>query len=173
MSYVAIDDNEIDVGDPVKKELFDKVKDNFDDHETRISAIENGSQKINVFKSVVLNASSASTLTGLAYFKADFAFNLIDATVQIFEKGSLTGTLEIDVKKSTTDLDNSSFATVFTTEPSIDYSTASDYDESTNKVFDAGQVSISSGDILRLDITSLPSGGVIGKFIVNVIGEIS
>jgi hypothetical protein len=171
MSFVAIDANEIEVGDALKKELFDKIKDNSDDHETRIADLETGAKRIPVFKYLLINAAAASTLTGLNYYIADEDFTLVNAYIGIFEKGALTGAIEIDVKKSTTNMDSASFATVFTTKPKITLASASDYDKSTNQVFDNGQISISAGNILRLDVTQMPGGAVLSKLMIVIYGE--
>lgn len=40
MAFTAITNEEIEVGKPVKKSLLRKVKDNLDDHETRINSVE-------------------------------------------------------------------------------------------------------------------------------------
>ena len=170
MAFVTIPSGDIDVGDPLKKDLFDKIKSNEDDLDSRVTSLEGGAGKVEVFNFPVVNASSASTLTGLSYWRASAAFTLIDAKVAIFEKGSLTGTLEMDIKKNTS-LDAVGMTTVFTTKPSIAIAGASDYDESTNAVFDSGQISVAVGDYLRLDMTALPSP-VIGKFYVFLIGEV-
>lgn len=170
MPFQVINSSEIDVGDALKKELFDKVKNSLDDLNTRLGSVESGGSKIEVFRYTIMNAASSSTMTGLDYFIANSAFNLTNATVQIFEKGTLTGTLEIDVKKSTTNLNGPSFTTVFSTKPSVNLTTAADYAVSTNQVFNTATTAIAVGNILRLDITQLPTG-TIGKFIVSVFGE--
>lgn len=171
MPFSTISSLAIAVGSAIKKELWDKVKDNFDDHETRINSVETIQKKVSVMKFDFRNAASIISTNGVYYWESEDTFTLTSAFLRIYEVGSLTGDLEIDIKRSTTDLDDSSFFTIFTTRPSIDFSTASDYDESINQVFDPGQIDISPGDFLRLDITSFPSGGVLGKFILNVYGE--
>lgn len=171
MAFQVIDPNEIDVGDPIKKELFDKIKNSLDDHEGRIDELETGARKVGVFKFPVLNAASANSFTGIAYYRADENFTLTSGSIIIFEKGSLAGSLEIDLRKSVTNLDDISFTSVFTTRPKITMSTAVDYEESSNQVFDNTKIQINEGDYLRLDVTQLPTNGVIGKFIVNVYGE--
>lgn len=171
MAFQVINSNEIDVGDPIRKELWDKVKNSLDDLDERTNELESGASKISVFKFPVLNAASANTFTGLAYYIADENFTLTSASITIFEKGSLTGALEIDVEISTTNLAAASFSSVFTTRPKITWSTATDYATSTNQVFDNTKIAVSVGDILRFDITEMPSSGVLGKFIVNVFGE--
>lgn len=171
MAFQVININEIEVGDPIKAELFNKIKNSLDDLDSRTTNVEAGVGKVIVFDYLVGNANTAATITGIVDFEAYSDFTLTYAAVQIYEKGSLTGNLEIDVKLSTTDLDDGSFNSVFSTLPSIDYSTASDYDKSTNAVFST--TTISTGDYLRLDITELPSNGAIGKFRVLVYGELS
>lgn len=171
MAFTSIVSSTIAVGKAIKKELWDIVKGNFDDHESRLNLVETNATKVNVFKFDFRNAASFSALTGAYYFEADQDFTITDGYIRIFETGSLTGDLEIDVKKSTTDLDGASFTTIFTTKPSVDFDTAADYSASTNQVFDPGQVSIQAGDFLRVDITAMPTGGVLGKFLFTVYGE--
>ena len=68
MSFTAITSTEIEAGKPVKESLFTKVKDNFDDHESRITAnavsLENkyGSSFFNLGASYSA-ASDALTIT--------------------------------------------------------------------------------------------------------------
>lgn len=171
MAFEVINTSEIDVGDALKKELFDKVKNSLDNLDERTTAVEEGAAKVDIFRYMVLNATSANSMTGMDYYVATQSFTITNATIQIFEKGSLTGALEIDIKKSTTDLDSPSFSTVFTTKPKITYAGAANYDISSNQIFNSGSVAVVSGDILRFDITELPSSGVLGKFILNVYGE--
>jgi len=171
MAFIAINTNLLDVGDPIKKEILDLVKDNFDDHESRIVQVESVISKIDVFNDVVYNASVFSTALGIIFFQASNAFTLTEAKITIFEKGSLTGFLEVDIKKNTS-LNPAGFASVMTTRPLIDYSTAASYDDSTNAVFDNSAKNILPGDWLRLDITQAPTGGVIPKFNIQVFGEV-
>lgn len=169
--FSSISSLAIAVGSAIKKELWDKVKNNFDDLNSRVNTLETVATKVPVIKFYVLNASSFSTATGLHYYESDIDFTITSAFIRIFEKGSLSGNLEIDIKKSTTDLDGTSFVSIFTTKPKIDYSLASDYDASTNQVFDAGQINVAVGDFIRFDITQAPTSGVISKFLLTVYGE--
>lgn len=171
MAFSSISSLVIAVGSAIKKELWDKVKNNFDDHESRLNSVESQSNKIEVMKFDFRNGAQFDTATGLHYYEADSSFTLTNAFIRIFETGSLTGTLEIDIKKSTTDLDDSSFVSVFTTKPSINIGLAADYDASTNQVFDVGEIDIAIGDFLRLDITQTPTNGIIPKFLLSVYGE--
>lgn len=171
MAFNSLLDTLIQVSKSVKREIFTTLKDNQDDLQSRLLTLESGANKVVVFDAVVVNATSASSLTGLAYWTSPSNFTLLDAQVGIFEKGSLTGTLEIDIKKSV-DRDDANFSSTLTTRPSLIMASASDYDNSSNAVFNAGNQDVLQNEILRLDITSLPTP-VIGKFVVYVIGEIN
>jgi hypothetical protein len=159
------------VGDVVTVDDINTSISNEQDLNTRTSALEGASNLVIVFDVIVGNAILANTMTGLTDYKAKIDFTLTFAEVQIYETNSLAGILEVDVKKSTTDLDNASFSSVFTTRPSINFATASDYDSSTNQVFDLVAKDISTGDYLRLDVTQLPTNGVISKFRFTLYGE--
>lgn len=172
MAFTPINSTSIEVGDALKKEIFDLVKSNFDDHETRINSTEASAKKIDIFKFLLLNGSSFSTATGIAYYRAEDNFTITKGAIQIFEKGSLTGAVEIDIKKSTTGLDNLSFTSIFSTKPKITYASAADYDESSNQVLNGAMTSVLSGDYLRLDITITPTNtGVIPKLFITSYGE--
>lgn len=53
MAYDPLNDLEIEVGRPAKKELFDKIQNNSDDHETRISNVELATGKFVIFTGVI------------------------------------------------------------------------------------------------------------------------
>lgn len=173
MAFTTIASSLIQVGKAVTASLFTTVKDNFDDLDTRVTGLEGSAGKIVIYDEVVLNAAtlaSGGSITGLDLWRSPSSFSLTDAKVYIFTKGSLTGNLEIDIKISSS-ADFTSSVSAFTTKPKIVYSTASDYDESTNAVFDNTNKIITAGDYIRLDISELPSGGTIGKFGIYLIGE--
>lgn len=172
MAFTAISAAAVAVGKAITYSLMDLIRTNLDDLDSRMTVVEGVSNKIVVFDELIVNASSFSTLTGFAMYRVQAAFNLTDAKVYIFTKGSLTGTLEIDVQKASSS-DFTSSVSVFTTQPSIVYSGASDYDESSNAVFDGTNKVLVAGDYLRLDITSMPTGGTLGKLGVYLIGEAS
>ncbi len=172
MAFSSLSDTLIQVSKAIKREIFTTLKDNQDDLNTRVVTLEGGANKVQIWGGIVTNASSASSLTGLAYWPSPATFTLLEVKVGIFEKGSLAGTLEIDVQKSV-DRDPLNFSSVMTTRPSIAFASASDYDDSTNGVIDVTKQTINQGDWLRIDVTSLPSSGVIGKFVIEVFGEIN
>ena len=170
MAYTEIPSSLIGLGKALRKELFDLIRNNLSDHESRIAGLSLGASPIEVFNDLILNASSAASFTGLQYFRALSAFSVSVVQVEIFEKGLITnGTLSIDVKKSTTGL-GGTYESILTTPPAIDFTTASDYATATG-ILNGSKQSISQGDILRLDVIGLPSTPI-GKFRVLVYGNI-
>jgi hypothetical protein len=157
MAFTSLSNTLIQVGKAVKKEIFQVIKDNFDDHETRINNVEAGTISLNLFNGVV-KPTSNFLHKGIAYYYISGNAIVTEAFIQIFEKDSFTGTLEIDILKSSTDNDDDNFVSIFTTKPSINFATAADFDESINQVLGSG-ASLASGDILRLDITAMPTKG--------------
>lgn len=169
MAFSSLSSTLYDVGRAIKREIFSILKTNQDDLDNRISSLELGAAKVEIFNFPILNFQSAPTLTGLTYVIADRDFTVVEAKVVIYEKGSASGTLEIDVKKGTS-LDDATFSSIFDTQPSLVMASVSDYDESSNAVFNAGQSEITQGDYIRLDLTSIPTG--LNKCSVHVYGEV-
>lgn len=168
MAFATIPSGKIDVGDPITKDLWDAVKDNFDDHESRVNALEGGANKIVVFDFLVFNAAqyvSASTLEGIAIWRSPASFTLTAAQISNLTAGT-SGTIEYDVKKSTTL--GGVFTTVFSTKPSVAFGAGNDA-TSTNAVFST--TAVAQGDWLQLDISSFQSPQ--RRFHVLFYGEVS
>ena len=174
MAFLTLPDSLIQVGKSITRTLFKTyVKDNLDDLDTRLTSLEASVGKIVLFDEIVINAATLTaggTITGLDIFRIPSGFTLTDAKVYIFTKGSLTGNLEIDFQVSSS-ADFASSVSVFTTLPKIVYASASDFDESTNAVFDLTNKVMSEGEYVRFDVTELPAGGTIGRFGIYLIGE--
>jgi hypothetical protein len=170
MAYTELPLAIIAVGKAIKREIFTTIRSDLIDHETRITALSLGTAPIEVWNNTVLNASSASTMTGLDYYRAITNFTISRVEIEIFEKGIITsGVLSIDIEKGNT-MDAGSMTSVLSVQPSIDFSTASDYAIATGTLNVSNQT-VSAGQFLRLDVTSLPSIPL-GKFRVLVYGTI-
>lgn len=174
MAFNSLNSLLIQVGKAVKREIFLILKNNQDDIQGRLTNVESGQKRVVVWDELVLNATSALSLTAIDEWRVPQNFRLTDAKVGIFEKGVLTGLLEMDIQKSS-NRDFSTSSSVFTTKPSIDFDDVgtNDFDESSNTVFDAGVQDLVEGEFLRLDISALPAGGTIGAFAIYLIGEAS
>lgn len=166
MPFETIPSSLIQVGRPTKKEIFQKAKDNFDDHEDRIILVEDAINKIVIFDFLVVNGAqyaAGTSLAGIAVWRAPSTFDLYDAVVTSITAGA-SGTTEFDIQVGS-DLDT--MTSVFTTRPSVSFS-AGDNISSSNAVFST--FTINEGDFLRLDITSLQSPQY--SFHLQVFGEI-
>ena len=170
MAFQAIASSLYQVGKAIRKELFTKIVGNLEDLDARTQAVEAGANKIKIWNDRFMMSNPSASLTGVDLWRASEEFTLLDAKVGIFTTAGVTGILEMDIQKSV-DLDPANFATVFTTKPSLDFGTASDYSESTNAVFNGSQQAVSVGDYLRLDISSIPTP--INGFTVFLIGEVN
>lgn len=169
MAFSSLSSTLYEVGKAVKKELFQTLKANQDDLNTRLLNVEASASKVRFFNGTVFSAARFSAATGLLFHRVEASYDVTDAKVIIFDKQGLTsGILSLDVQVSSS-ADFTTSSSLFTTEPSIDFSTASAYDESTNAVLDNAVKSVTEGDYLRFDISSIPAG--LSRFQIYLIGE--
>jgi hypothetical protein len=116
--------------------------------------------------SIILNAFTRKDdyeIDQVRLFKAPYAFTFTSCIITTLVAGS-AGTLEVDVLKGTT---LGSLTTVFSTKPSVSYSSGNNT-SSSNAVFST--TSVSSGDWIQLDITSLQTKQ--NRFQMYLIGEV-
>lgn len=174
MAFTSFSAAALAVGKSLKKELWDLVKSNFDDHESRILSVEVASSLITIFDETVYNGSSnAASFTNLLLYKATVPITITRVQLQIFEKGAITsGLLTLDCKKSST-LNQAGFATILTTQASIDFATDPDFTED-NAVINGALNDLAVDDFLKVDITGLPSAAIpLSQFRIVVYGDIS
>lgn len=170
MSYSAITATEIEVGKPVKKSLFNKVKDNFDDHETRVNSLEAGASKIEVANFELggyIDHYNLSELSSVAMHHANTAFTISELEVVIIDSpnaldsggsaivSSADGTLELELEKSTDG--GANFGTILSTRPQVidgENGAGSSSNDVANVSAILANSSVNSGDILRIKVTS-------------------
>ncbi len=144
--------NSIIVGDPVKKDNYDKLKNNSINHETRIAALEVGAASIVIIDTNIHNlgqyVNSSSTLEGMIHYQAKQDVTLSGAIISDLT-GAASGTFEFDILKATAI--GGVYTTVFSTLPSLTADGSAK--ESINAAFSV--TSVSAGDWLRFDITSV------------------
>ena len=125
-----------------------------------------GSGVVEIFNSTVVVNGLASSLTGLSYFMASKSITINFIRLQVFQKNGIsTGNLVVDLKKNSTP-DETGMTSIFSAQPVRNFATDTDYS------FDSGTLSTTSltqGDYLRLDVTSIPTGWV-GKFQISAYG---
>ncbi len=161
MAFTTIPTTIIESGDPVVQELFDTyIKDNLDDHESRIIGLEGGSNVVYPphFWNVTGPYEQSVPLVNCGMIRLNFNLTVLAGRLLIKTAGS-SGTTEIDIlyKRGV-----SAFATIFTTKPSVS-SASGNYFVSTNGVLSV--TSLLAGDIIRMDITTTQAGapeGLVG-----------
>ncbi len=159
MPFTVITSGEIASGKPVASTTQTKIKDNFDDHETRIETLEGGTS---IFPPLIFRANGRPMVVeNFLKTTTNFSFSVTGARLLVDKAGS-AGTLQIDILRKR---GAGVYETLFTTKPSVVY-TAGDDALSSNAILDVTKVDILAGDILRLDITSIQTGGK--NFVVRV-----
>lgn len=165
MAFDPIDNVNIEVGKPVKKELWQKTKDNFDDLDSRIAALEASGSIFEVFNTPILNIAQYADagVTGIILWKfVPFDMDLIEGQIYVVKAGS-SGTIEMDIQKGA---DIGSLTSMMSTQPSLAFGDG-DNVASTNQVF--ADSSLSEGEIVAIEFTQIQTG--VGAIHVNVLGE--
>lgn len=157
MAFTPIGSTEIESGKPVTTSTQGKIKDNFDDHEERISVIESGTATTYpplIFR-VSGNYSVAGAVDGVLKTTTNFPIQVTGVRLLIDTAGS-GGTTEIDVKYKR---GVAAYTSILTTKPSVASSSGNDA-LSSNGVVNPSHDTLQAGDIIRLDLTSVQTNGV-------------
>jgi hypothetical protein len=147
MAFIEITSAEITAGEPTSQALFQKIKDNDDDINSRMGVVE---LAINTFAPIrfsVTNYSALTPATEVDIERVHFDMTLLGARLLVVDAGT-SGTLEIDIEYKR---GGGSWSTIFSTKPSVVYSLGN-YALSTNAVFSV--TDLLSGDLLRLNINT-------------------
>lgn len=170
MAFTTINPAAILPGEPVTSDLFTDIKDNFDDHEARLVALATGSAKVELMnEKIFIGANSTAQLTGFHDKEILQAGIVVEGSIQLYLKApATTGSITLDVKKNTT-TNPAGFNSIFTVLPTLNVATAADYQKASGTINPTYQT-LAVGDILRLDITSLPVG--LQYIRITLIGEI-
>lgn len=154
MAYSAITTGEIAVGEPTKNSLFTKIKDNFIDHESRISTLEGSGFGFRPLEFHLTKAAYddyvAASATYYGFLRVNFDITL-SAIRMLYLKAGGSGTQTHDVlyKRGA-----SAFATVLTSPISVAFG-------STLYSSTSGTLAVTSllaGDILALNVSAAQTG---------------
>ena len=157
------------VGDPITKEWTDRIKDNLDDLDQRINQNETTGGSVFILNNVFRLAGVVTSDPYIFFYKATQDFSVSEFRVQIKTKGLITtGTLGFDLQKSLS-ANPSSFNSILTGNVNFNYATDAAYTEKTG-VINSGVSGIQSGDILRIEVTSLPANFG-GDVLLSIGGE--
>lgn len=146
MAFSAITTAQIQVGEPTKKELFQKTKDNFDDHETRILDLEGGATS--TFPLAFVIKDSGSVYDAAAYIRVPFDITVTSVVLMVLDAGT-AGTLEIDVTTN----QGGPFSTVLSGGNLTRIFSAGDFSSVTSSGIAIDD--IDSGKLLRLDVKAV------------------
>lgn len=154
MAFTTLPTSIIEAGDPVKQELFTTyVKDNLDDHEARLVAVEGGSAVS--YPAFDWNVSGYYgqwvPFNNIGIIRIPFGLTILAVRLLIHTAGS-SGSTEIDVKYKRA---AGSWTTVFSTKPSVT-SASGDYAISTNAVLSVED--LLAADLIRVDLTATQGG---------------
>lgn len=143
MAFSAITTPQIQVGEPTKKELFQKTKDNFDDHETRILDLEASAVSTFPFSFVIKDSGVVGD--DVAEIRVPFNITVTSVVLTVIDAGT-AGTLDIDVLSN----QSGSFATILSGGNLTRIFSAGDRSSATSSGITGAD--IDSGKFLRLDI---------------------
>lgn len=151
MSYISINSNEINTGEPVSNTTQSKIKDNFDNLNNRVTSLEGGSST--VYPPLVLNVNGDyfSMAGAKGVLTTTLNFNLTVTGVRLLiDKAGSSGTTQIDIEYKR---GAGSWTSILSTKPSLSY-TDGDNAISTDGVLNPGEVDLEAGDKIRLNISS-------------------
>lgn len=152
MPFTTISSSAIEAGDPVTQDLWSTVKDDLDNHETRILANESALQKFRPIELEIYGVYAAVVpITGAKYTRINFNTTLTAAVIFIPIAGS-AGTTQVDVlyKRGA-----GAYTSIFSTKPSVAFG-AGDNAISSNAVLST--TALLSGDFLRFDVLTAQTG---------------
>jgi len=154
MAFITIATDQIEAGDPVTQELWTKTKDNFDDHEARLTVVEAGFQKFLPIRFICIAAHyKTGSETGLAFVRVPFDITITNGSLFLIDSGT-SGTLTVDVQASAAG--GGAFSSIFTVKPTLT-SAAADFAVNSGTL-DGTKTSRIAGDILRFDVSSYQVG---------------
>lgn len=163
MPFTALTSTEIASGKPNSSSVFSKLKDNFDNHESRLLVVESGGAV--AYPPIIMRVNGYYAWKNLTngLLKTTMNFNLTITGVRlIIDTAGSAGTTEIDLKYKR---GAGAYTSILTTKPSVAFGAGNDA-TSTNAVLDLAQVNLLAGDFLRLDLTSVQTGG--NSFMVRI-----
>ena len=177
MAFTVIPTEWLEVGKAIKKRLFTRIKDNLDDHETRIDGLESGANKVEIFNFEVMgfiNDYAASELIQIGTYRAANDTTITEVKLILMNGSSspastADGALSIDLQKSS---DNgATWNTILSGQPVIEDGVSASGSESGLVTFILGGEDILVDDIIRVNVTSKKDTQ--GSFLITVYGDIA
>lgn len=178
MAFTVIPSSWLNVGEAIKKRLFTRIKDDLDDHETRLNAVEAGINRIDIFNFEVTGYIfnyPAAELVGVGTYKAPQNIIITEVKVIILNSASSpyssssAGSLKIDLERSTNN--GATWATVLSSQPTIgDGSYAAGAESAMVSFITNGEILLAD-QLLRVNVTSKKDSQ--GSFQIITYGDLS
>lgn len=176
MAFITIPSSWLEVGKSIKKGLLERIKDNQDDHESRIDNLEekNAKQEIFCFEVIgYINHYTASELVGIGTYRAPLDINISEVKLVLLNNtnggtSSSSGVLSIDLEKSS---DNGiTWNSILSQKPEIPDGVNSTGSESSLVTFIPDGEVIAEGELVRVNVISKKDTQ--GSFLVSAYGEV-
>lgn len=150
MAFSPFNTTEISASKANTQDLWSKIKDDFDDHESRLLSVESGSAvsyppmilALSGFYGEIIAANRIIT-------QVNFGLLITGAKLIVHTAGS-SGTTQVDLKKKS---GASSPVSIYSTLPSLAFG-AGDFSQSTNQILNVANTTLLANDFLILDLTS-------------------
>lgn len=148
MSYTAFTSAEIAAGEPVKQELWQKVKDNDADFDSRLGTAENSVGRLPPIEFYSVGTVTTPTaMDGALKTRIEANTTILAVRLVVFDAGSAGScTVDVEYKRG-----GGAWTSVLSAPISASYSSGDNYVTSGTLVFTALQ----SGDLLRLNIDAV------------------
>ena len=163
MAYIPFTNAEIEVGKAIKQELFQKTKDNFADHESRISSLSSGANKTILFNNTFI-VGGVPVDNFVNTTKVLYDVKIFELALESFLALG-TGVITIDVLRGVS-LDTSLAISILTTPLILDF-TGGDY-QTVFASFSPLLQDFISGEYIFIKVLSLPI--LCDKFRVSCLG---
>lgn len=153
MAFTAIDPNATLPGKAVTTDLFDLVRTNQNDHETRLLAAEASVLSFVPIRFPFFGRVKDKTEADFFRFPFDADINQVRLIIAASDAVGTAGTCEVDILHSTSI--TGTFTSIFSTRPSLGFGDGRAI--STNQVQTSTPFVVTAGDFIRVDIISTQS----------------
>jgi hypothetical protein len=156
MAFTSLTLSLLAAGKAITQDLWTKVKDNFDDHESRISSLEATTSSFMPLTWSVDGDYSTIMVSGLAegidrVHRLPFAITVLNCRLLIRTPGN-SGTTQINVQYKR---GGGAWTSIFSTKPSVAFGVGS-YAQSSNQVITT--TALLAGDLIRMNVDSAQGG---------------
>lgn len=167
MAFTTIPSSWLVVGEAIKQRLFTRIKDDLDDHETRINTLEAQTAKTAIFDDVFVVSSLPTVNDIILHYTVLYPMTISDFKLKNFVAAG-TGSITIDLLKGTS-LNSGSATSMLTTTATINV--ASGNYQTNSAVLDATKVDLVAGDVLFIKILAFPTNtNNVDKFQITALG---